>query len=85
MGLLKTVEEWRGQGCAKACTNNLAEFFQSIGIKPFVYIEHDNHVSIKLFEKMGYKQTHKASWICYLPKNELYESKSKEEKKYCCK
>jgi len=68
MGLLKTSSEWRGEGCAKACINNLAFHMESLGIVPYVYIEDWNVGSISLFEKMGFVKTHNASWICCLPK-----------------
>ena len=68
LGLLKTSPEWRGEGCAKACINNLAAHIESLGIVPYVYIEDFNVGSISLFEKMGFIKTHDASWICCLPK-----------------
>ena len=33
--MLKTKPEWRGEGCAKACINNLAFHMESIGIVPY--------------------------------------------------
>lgn len=68
MGLLKTSPEWRGEGCAKACINNLAYHMDTLGITPHVYIEEDNVGSISLFEKLGYVKMHGASWIGFLPK-----------------
>ena len=68
MGLLKTSSDWRGEGCAKACINNLAFHMESLGIVPYVYIEDWNVGSISLFEKLGFVKTHDASWICCLPK-----------------
>ena len=76
MGLLKTSPEWRGEGCAKACINNLAYHMETLGITPHVYIEEDNIGSISLFEKMGYVKLHGASWIGFLPKNNLSHQKS---------
>ena len=70
MGLLKTSPEWRGEGCAKACINNLAYHMDTLGITPHVYIEEDNVGSISLFEKMGYVKMHGASWIGFLPKKQ---------------
>ena len=64
MGLLRTKEEWRGQGCAKACVNNLAyHMMASIGITPYVFIEDYNTDSMKLFEKLGYVKTHESHWV----------------------
>ena len=68
MGLLKTKEEWRGRGCAKACINALASKLASMGITPFVYIEDFNQTSINLFEKLGYVKTHTAAWVIATPK-----------------
>lgn len=68
MGLLKTKQEWRQQGCAKAVVRKLAHHMATnFGVRPYVYIESDNAASIKLFESMGFVKTHVASWICYLP------------------
>jgi len=68
MGLLKTIPEWRGEGCAKACIDTLANHLKALGITPHVYIEADNDGSISLFEKMGYVKAHGANWIAYSPK-----------------
>ena len=84
MGLLKTKEEWRGQGCAKACINNLSLEMRSHGIIPFVYIEDDNEASKKLFETLGFEKTHTASWICYLPpENKENECREPESNTKC--
>ena len=84
MGLLKTKEEWRGRGCAKACINALASKLASMGITPFVYIEDFNQTSINLFEKLGYVKTHTAAWVIATP-NDPTLSQDLTIKNQCCK
>ena len=67
MGLLRTKDEWQGQGCAKACVQNLAMHLDSIGMDPYVYIEIGNDLSIQFFEKLGFTRDHDATWIYYVP------------------
>ena len=74
MGLLKTKEEWRGQGCARACIDALEHRLTTLGITPYVFIEDFNKVSMSLFEKLGYEQTHEACWIVCLPRDTTKET-----------
>jgi GNAT superfamily N-acetyltransferase len=67
LGLLKTRDDWRGQGCAKTCVEALSNRLASIGVTPFAYIEDDNVASINLFKKLGFQETKRAFWVCYLP------------------
>ena len=67
MGLLQTVEQWQGQGCAKACINALASELRTFGITPYVYIESFNTASIHLFEKLGYRRVCDVFFVAYKP------------------
>ena len=67
LGLLKTKDEWCGNGCAKACIKSLSNHLLKFGITPFCFIEDFNQGSMKLFEKLGFEKTHDCSWIIYSP------------------
>ena len=69
MGLLRTVEDWQGQGCAKASINALAFELTKSGVTPYVYIESFNDASINLFEKLGYRRVCDVFWVGYSPSN----------------
>ena len=69
LGILQTVPEWRGEGCAKACINNLACHLESLGVTPHTHIEDGNTSSLALFEKMGFIKTHNARWVRSIGKN----------------
>ena len=69
MGLLKTKEEWRGKGCAKACIKSLEDKLLSLGVTPYCYIEDFNVTSMGLFEKLGYEKAHESYWIIMAPKS----------------
>ena len=53
MGLLQTIPEWQGDGCAKACINNLAYHLESLDVTPYCFIEDGNVASEALFKTMG--------------------------------
>ena len=63
LGLLQTIPEWRGEGCAKACINNLACHLESLDVRPHCFIEDGNISSESLFKKMGFVKTHNARWV----------------------
>ena len=57
MGLLQTIPEWQGEGCAKACINNLAYHLESLNVTPYCFIEDGNVASEALFKTMGFVKT----------------------------
>ena len=65
LGLLKTREKWRGNGCAAACIKALSKHLLKFGITPYCFIEDFNHTSMRLFEKLGFEKTHDCSWITF--------------------
>ena len=67
LGLLKTKDEWRGNGCAIACIKSLSNYLLKFGITPYCFIEDFNQTSMRLFEKLGFEKTHNGSWIIYSP------------------
>ena len=67
LGLLKTKEDWRGNGCAIACIKSLSNYLLKFGITPYCFIEDFNQTSMRLFEKLGFEKTHNGSWIIYSP------------------
>ena len=67
LGLLKTKEDARGNGCAIACIKSLSNCLLKFGITPYCFIEDFNQTSMRLFEKLGFEKTHNASWIIYSP------------------
>lgn len=66
LGLLKTREKWRGNGCAAACIKALSKHLLKFGITPYCFIEDFNHTSMRLFEKLGFEKTHDCSWITFI-------------------
>ena len=71
LGLLKTKEEWCGNGCAMACIKALSNYLLTFGVTPHCTIENYNQASMRLFEKLGFAKTHDCSFIIYSPTNEI--------------
>lgn len=63
LGILRTDEAFQRKGLASAVVTITATSAANQGYVPHVYIESDNPASRNLFEKLGWKKTHKASWI----------------------
>jgi predicted GNAT family acetyltransferase len=63
LGVLYTLEEFRGQGFAKICMQFMAKHVQDIGLTPFAYVETDNFASIALMEKLGFEPVEDCLWI----------------------
>ncbi|KAJ8248621.1 hypothetical protein GJAV_G00243970 [Gymnothorax javanicus] len=65
MGLLYTVPEHRGKGCAKILISTLARRLHALGCPVYCNIEEENHVSYQLFTKMGFTEDpcYRAAWF----------------------
>jgi 8-oxo-dGTP diphosphatase len=63
MGILHVLEEYRGQGMARAITTALAERCLRAGLKPFLYIVKRNRASINLTESMGFTRRGVCCWL----------------------
>jgi GNAT superfamily N-acetyltransferase len=63
MGFLHVLEEYRGQGMARALTTTLAERLLRLGVKPFMYIITTNKASIRLTAGMGFSRAGRFSWF----------------------
>lgn len=63
LGVLYTVDEYRGRGFAKICMQFMSKHVQSIGLTPFTYVETDNVASIALMEKLGFEPVQECLWI----------------------
>ncbi|KAJ8248623.1 hypothetical protein GJAV_G00243990 [Gymnothorax javanicus] len=56
MGLLYTVPEHRGKGCAKILISTSARRLHALGYPVYCNIEEENHVSYQLFTKLGFTE-----------------------------
>ncbi len=63
MGMLHVLEQFRGQGLARAITAHLARQVGKLGIQPFVYIVRTNRASISLTETMGFEKQAEYIWF----------------------
>ena len=60
---LYTLEEYRGRGLAIAVVREMCKKIQNKGEVPFTYIVVGNDSSIRLFEKIGFKEE-PGGWVC---------------------
>ena len=67
IGMLYTVEEYRGRGHAKAVISAITLCLADLGIRPYAHIEPSNEVSQKLFQDLGYTKSFSISWIKHTP------------------
>ena len=65
--MLKTKEEFRGQGVASFLLKKTTEIMLSLGLVPCVQIEDDNLVSQRFFRKHGYLGLELAQWVHHKP------------------
>ncbi len=63
MGFLHVLKDWRGQGLARSLTTALALRLLRLGLRPFLYIVHDNTPSIRLTESMGFERVGRFTWF----------------------
>ncbi|KAJ8248622.1 hypothetical protein GJAV_G00243980 [Gymnothorax javanicus] len=65
MGLLYTVPEHRGKGCAKILISTLARRLHALGYPVYCNIEEENHVSYQLFTKLGFTEDpcYRGAWF----------------------
>lgn len=63
MGMLHVLDEYRGQGLARAITTALARRCLRHGIRPFLYIVTKNKASISLTESMGFDRYGTYCWF----------------------
>lgn len=63
MGFLHVIEEYRGQGLARAVTTALARRVLRLGQTPFLYIVKTNTPSIRLTESMGFTRGGEFGWF----------------------
>ncbi|KAJ8361477.1 hypothetical protein SKAU_G00180020 [Synaphobranchus kaupii] len=64
IGLLYTVPEYRGRGYAKILISTMATSLHAQGYPVYCFIEEENHLSYKLFKKMGFTEdpSYRAAW-----------------------
>jgi ribosomal protein S18 acetylase RimI-like enzyme len=63
MGFLHVLEEYRGQGMARAVTAALTRSVLRLGLQPFLYIVKTNRASIRLTESMGFTRGGEYGWF----------------------
>lgn len=63
MAMLRVMEQYRGQGFARAITYALARRVIATGLRPFLHIHRDNRASINLCESMGFTRHSLCAWF----------------------
>jgi ribosomal protein S18 acetylase RimI-like enzyme len=63
MAMLRVLEEYRGQGLARAITYALAKRVIARGLRPFLHIHRGNQASISLCESMGFTRHSACAWF----------------------
>jgi GNAT superfamily N-acetyltransferase len=63
MAMLRVLEEYRGQGLARAITYVLARRVITWGLRPFLHIHRNNKASISLCESMGFTRHSLCAWF----------------------
>ncbi|KAJ8361476.1 hypothetical protein SKAU_G00180010 [Synaphobranchus kaupii] len=65
LGLLYTAPEYRGRGYAKILISTMATRLHAQGYPVYCFIEEENHLSYKLFKKLGFTEdpSYRATWF----------------------
>ena len=71
LGMLHTLDEYRGLGFARQCVNSLCEELFQLGEIPFCYIGSMNIPSQKVFASLGFRPTHYVEWVTWVPQRYL--------------
>lgn len=67
-GLLNVAKQCRGKGYGELMARYLTIKIAEMGLHPTVYIDAENTVSQKLYNKIGYKKIGDINWISVAPK-----------------
>ncbi len=65
--MVNTLADHRYKGHAQRCVRALCQRLFSLGMTPFVHIGINNKISIRFFEKLGFRKTYTATYIVFSP------------------
>lgn len=63
IGMLYTMEEYRGRSYATAIVKTMIESLQIKNVDPFVCIEHTNAKSLNFFRKLNFQDVCNVTWL----------------------
>ena len=63
IGMVYTLEEYRGRGYATSVVKLMIETLETKNIDPFVCIEHSNTASIRFFRKLKFQDACNVTWL----------------------